>query len=160
MLTLLLSVAVYGQDAHVMGHVKNEKGELMQYVTVMVKGTAIGGISDATGHYFLKDIPVGRQTLVFSSVGYVTEEKTVNLAHDQMLELNIMMQEETFMMDGVVVTANKYATKRKESATIVNVISPVLFENTNAHCMADVLSFQTGGPALPRTWFLGLNLKL
>lgn len=28
MLTLLLSVAVYGQDAHVMGHVKNEKGEL------------------------------------------------------------------------------------------------------------------------------------
>ena len=144
MLTLLLSVAVYGQDAHVMGHVKNEKGELMQYVTVMVKGTAMGGISDATGHYFLKDIPVGRQTLVFSSVGYVTEEKTVNLAHDQMLELNIMMQEETFMMDGVVVTANKYATKRKESATIVNVISPVLFENTNAHCMADVLSFQTG----------------
>jgi len=68
----------------------------------------------------------------------------VDLKHDQMLELNVVLREETFLMDGVVVTSNKYATKRKESATIVNVISPVLFENTNAHSMADVLSYQTG----------------
>jgi len=143
-LTLLLTMAAYGQDAHVMGHVADEKGEHMHYVTVMIKGTTLGGMSDETGHYFLKDLPVGRQTVVFSSVGYVTEEREVDLKHDQMLELNVVLREETFLMDGVVVTSNKYATKRKESATIVNVISPVLFENTNAHSMADVLSYQTG----------------
>ncbi len=143
-LTLLLTIAAFGQDAHVMGHVKNEDGKNMPYVTVMLKGTTLGGMSDETGHYFLKDLPVGHQTMVFSSVGYVTEEREIDLKHDQMLELNVVLREETFLMDGVVVTSNKYATKRKESATIVNVISPVLFENTNAHSMADVLSFQTG----------------
>lgn len=143
-LTLLLTIAAFGQDAHVMGHVKNEDGKNMPYVTVMLKGTTLGGMSDETGHYFLKDLPVGHQTMVFSSVGYVTEEREIDLKHDQMMELNVVLREETFLMDGVVVTSNKYATKRKESATIVNVISPVLFENTNAHSMADVLSFQTG----------------
>lgn len=144
LLTLLLTIAAFGQDAHVMGHVKNEDGKNMPYVTVMLKGTTLGGMSDETGHYFLKDLSVGHQTMVFSSVGYVTEEREIDLKHDQMLELNVVLREETFLMDGVVVTSNKYATKRKESATIVNVISPVLFENTNAHSMADVLSFQTG----------------
>lgn len=144
LLTLLLTIAAFGQDAHVMGHVKNEDGKNMPYVTVMLKGTTLGGMSDETGHYFLKDLSVGHQTMVFCSVGYVTEEREIDLKHDQMLELNVVLREETFLMDGVVVTSNKYATKRKESATIVNVISPVLFENTNAHSMADVLSFQTG----------------
>jgi outer membrane receptor for ferrienterochelin and colicins len=116
----------------------------MHYVSVVLKGTTIGTMSDETGHYFLKDIPVGEQTLVFSSVGYITEERKVNLKHDQMLELNVVLQEESFLVDNVVVTANKYKTKRKETANIVNVISPVLFEMTTAHCMADVLNYQTG----------------
>jgi len=68
-LTLLLTIAAFGQDAHVMGHVKNEDGKNMPYVTVMLKGTTLGGMSDETGHYFLKDLPVGHQTMVFSSVG-------------------------------------------------------------------------------------------
>lgn len=144
MMTALLSIASYGQDAHVMGHVADEKGEHMHYVSIVLKGTTIGTMSDETGHYFLKDIPVGEQTLVFSSVGYITEERKVNLKHDQMLELNVVLQEESFLVDNVVVTANKYKTKRKETANIVNVISPVLFEMTTAHCMADVLNYQTG----------------
>lgn len=144
MMTALLSIASYGQDAHVMGHVADEKGDHMHYVSIVLKGTTIGTMSDETGHYFLKDIPVGEQTLVFSSVGYNTEERKVNLKHDQMLELNVVLQEESFLVDNVVVTANKYKTKRKETANIVNVISPVLFEMTTAHCMADVLNYQTG----------------
>ena len=44
----------------------------------------------------------------------------------------------------VVITANKYATKQKEVATIVNVISPLIIESTASNSMADVLNFQTG----------------
>ena len=44
----------------------------------------------------------------------------------------------------MVVTANRYATKRQEAAMIVNVLSPKLFETTAVACMADALSFQPG----------------
>jgi outer membrane receptor for ferrienterochelin and colicins len=48
------------------------------------------------------------------------------------------------MIDNVVVTANKYETKQREVATIVNVISPLIIESTTSNSMADVLNFQTG----------------
>lgn len=144
MLAILFSVPLWAQDAHVVGHVKDENGEHMHYVTVQLKGTTIGVLSDETGHYYLKDLPVGRHTIVYSCVGYETEERTVELKHDEVKEINVTLHEETFMMDGVVVTSNKYGTKRKESANIVNVVSPFLFENTSSHCTADVLGFQTG----------------
>ena len=94
-----ITTTAMAQDAHVMGHVADEKGEHMHYVTIMLKGTTTGCLSDETGHFFLKDLPIGRQTIVFSCVGYTTLERAVELGHDQMLELNIVMQEESYMMD-------------------------------------------------------------
>ena len=61
-ITSLMAMTVFGQDAHILGHVSDEQGECMRYVTVKLKGTSIGTISDETGHYFLKDIPIGQQT--------------------------------------------------------------------------------------------------
>ncbi len=140
-----ISVATgYAQDAHIMGHITDENGKLMHYVSVTLKGTQIGGMSDETGHYFLKDLPMGEHTVIFSCIGYVTEERKISLTHNQMLELNVQMKEESFIMDNIVVTANKYSTKRRETANIVNVIPPIFFEATNAQSMADVLNFQTG----------------
>lgn len=61
-------------DAHLVGHVVDEKtGEHLPYVTIQIKGTDIGTITDETGHYFLKNLPVGKQTVVATYVGYETE---------------------------------------------------------------------------------------
>ncbi len=139
-----LTLSLWAQDAHVVGHISDEHNNPMPFVSIQLKGTSLGGQSDETGHYFLKDLPVGSQMLVISCVGYVTEERQVELTHNSTLTVNVVLREETFMMDGVVVTSNKYTTKRKESATIVNVLSPVIFETTSSHCPADVLSFQSG----------------
>ncbi|MCR4582281.1 MAG: TonB-dependent receptor [Prevotella sp.] len=144
MLFCVLSLSLWSQDAHVVGHISDENNQPMPFVSIQLKDTSLGGLSDETGHYFLKDLPAGHQTLVISCVGYLTEEREVELKHNSTLTLNVVLREETFMMNGVVVTSNKYTTKRKESATIVNVVSPFLFESTSAHCTADVLSFQTG----------------
>ncbi len=144
MMAVMAPLFVWAQDAHVVGHVSDENNNPMQFVTIQVKDTSLGGLTDETGHYYLKDLPVGKKTLIYSSVGYVSEERTVDLVHNTTVEVNVVLREETFMMNGVVVTSNKYATKRKESANIVNVVPPALFENTNANCTADVLSFQTG----------------
>lgn len=141
----LLPAAAVAQDAHIVGHVVDQAtGEHMPFVSVQLKGTNYGGLTDETGHYFVKNLPVGYCTVVYSCVGYETEERRVEIKANRTLEINIALRDESYMMDGVVVTANKYETKKKETATIVNVIPPVLFESTNSHCMADVLGYQTG----------------
>lgn len=132
-------------DAHLTGHVLDETtGEHLPYVNVQLKGTNIGTVTDETGHYLLKDLPVGRQIIVFSYVGYETLELPINIVEDKTVELKATLREVSQQLNSVVVTANRYATKRQETATIVNVLSPQLFETTAVSCVADALCFQPG----------------
>ncbi len=132
-------------DAHLTGHVLDEKtGEHLPFVNVQLKGTNIGTVTDESGHYLLKDLPIGKQIIVFSYVGYETLELPVVLVEDKTIELKAVIREVSQQLNSVVVTANRYATKRQEAATIVNVLSPQLFETTAVACVADALSFQPG----------------
>ena len=132
-------------DAHIAGHVLDaHTKEHLSFVNVQVKGTSLGCLTDESGHFYLKNLPEGQLTLVFSMIGYESVEKTITLHRDTLVEMNIAITEASFLIDNVVVTANKYATKQKEVATIVNVISPLIIESTTSNSMADVLNFQTG----------------
>ena len=132
-------------DAHLVGHVIDEKtGEHLPYVNIQLKGTDIGTVTDETGHYFLKNLPVGRQTIIVSYVGYETEELPINIKDHTTTELKVIIHEVAHQLNSVVVTANRYATKRQEAATIVNVLSPKMFETAAVACVADALNFQPG----------------
>ena len=132
-------------DAHIAGHVLDaHTKEHLSFVNVQVEGTALGCLTDESGHFYLKNLPEGELTIVFSMMGYETEKRTVTLRRDTLIEMNVAIAETSFMIDNVVVTANKYETKQKEVATIVNVIAPLIIESTTSNSMADVLNFQTG----------------
>ena len=132
-------------DAHIAGHVLDaHTKEHLSFVNVQVEGTALGCLTDESGHFYLKNLPEGELTIVFSMMGYETEKRTVTLRRDTLVEMNVAIAETSFMIDNVVVTANKYETKQREVATIVNVISPLIIESTTSNSMADVLNFQTG----------------
>ena len=74
-------------DANIVGHIldKNTK-EHLPYITVALKGTTIGTVTDATGHYFLKNLPEGNFVLEVSSVGYKTVRRNVTLKKGRTLE--------------------------------------------------------------------------
>lgn len=132
-------------DAHIAGHVLDaHTGEHLSYVNVQIEGTALGCLTDESGHFYLKNLPEGELTIIFSMIGYETEKRTITLHRDTLVEMNVSIAETSFMIDNVVVTANKYETKQREVATIVNVIPPLIIQSTTSNSMADVLNFQTG----------------
>lgn len=145
LLTISPLMANEATDANIAGHVLDaHTQEHLPFVNVQVKGTSLGCLTDESGHFYLKNLPEGQLTLVFSMIGYKSVEKSITLHRDTLVEMNIAIEEASFLIDNVVVTANKYATKQKEVATIVNVISPLIIESTTSNSMADVLNFQTG----------------
>ena len=145
LMTTLPLMANDATDAHIAGHVLDAHSqEHLSFVNVQVKGTSLGCLTDESGHFYLKNLPEGKLTLVFSMMGYEAVEKSLTLQRDTLIEMNVEIAETSFMIDNVVVTANKYETKQKEVATIVNVISPLIIESTSSNSMADVLNFQTG----------------
>ena len=70
-----VAVATARPLAPISGRVTDEKGEALPGVTVLVKGTSNGTSTNANGEFTL-DAPAG-STLVFSSVGYVSQEVAV-----------------------------------------------------------------------------------
>ena len=47
-------------DANIHGHIiDGATGQHIPFVTISIKGTTIGTVADATGHYFLKNLPEG-----------------------------------------------------------------------------------------------------
>ena len=134
-----------GTDANIFGHVidKTTKKHI-PYITINLKGTTIGTATDLSGHYYLKNLPEGEHVLVASGMGYKTVEQPVELRRDETLEINFEMEEDPIMLGTVVVSANRTETKRKEAPVIVNVITPLLFENTNSVTLAQGLNFQPG----------------
>ncbi len=132
-------------DANISGHtVDKANGEHVGYITITLRGTTVGVATDATGHYFLKNLPEGNYTVVASGVGYKTIEKQIKLLKGKTIEVDFEIEEDAIMLDNVVVSANRNETKRRETPNIVNVLSSKLFETTNSVCLAQGLNYQPG----------------
>ena len=132
-------------DANVIGHVVDTAThEHLAYATVAVKGTTFGVTTDATGHYFLKNLPDGTYTLSVSMLGYKTVERTVDVVKNRTLEANFALESDLLSLDEVVVTANRTETSRKTSPTIVAVTTSKQFETTASNNLAETMNFQSG----------------
>lgn len=132
-------------DANLVGHILDKKtGEHLSFINVFLKGTTIGTMTDATGHYYMKNLPEGTFTLVMKSIGYITIEKAVTLKKGKTIEVNFDAEEDAVSLDGVVVSANRNETTRRMAPSLVNVLDGKTFERTNASSLADGLNFQPG----------------
>lgn len=132
-------------DANIIGHVIDKNnGEHLPYITIVLKGTTIGTVTDATGHYFLKNLPEGEFVIEASSVGYKTVSRKIKLNKGKTLEVDFEIEEDMVALDGVVISANRSETTRRTAPTLVNVVSLKLFEMTNSNNLSQGLNFQPG----------------
>jgi outer membrane receptor for ferrienterochelin and colicins len=144
----LFSLTSYGQrktDSNIVGDVKDSKtGEHIPFINITINNTVIGTTTDATGHYYLKNLPTGTYTLKVSGVGYKSVEKEIILESGKTIEVNFLTEESSLSLNEVVVSANRNETNRREASVVVGVVSPKIFAATNAVCIADGLNFQPG----------------
>jgi TonB-linked SusC/RagA family outer membrane protein len=107
---LLFSMAVLAQAGHVVsGTVLDEKGAPLPGVSVSIKGTSIGTITDTTGKFSIR-ITKG-STLVFSYIKYGTQEVPIK----EESTVTISMTPTTTNLNDVVVVG--YGTQRKATLT-------------------------------------------
>ncbi len=152
LLLLVLSAAVnniYAQkklsDSNISGHViSKQNGEHIPYITIMVKGTNTYVTSDATGHFFLKNLPVGKQVIEAGGIGYIPQQIEVILEPRKTLEINFELSEDLMELEQVVVSGSRSETKRRNSPSLVNVLNHKILEAAGATCLADGLNYQPG----------------
>ena len=132
-------------DANIIGHVTDAKtGEHLAGITIAIKGTTFGTATDATGHYFLKNLKQKSVTLVMRGLGYLSQERVIEVAPDKVIEVNFEAEPDNISIDEVVVSSNRQATLRRLAPTLVTVLDSKLFESANATNLAQGLIFQPG----------------
>lgn len=99
-------VAVMQQEITVTGNISDNNGEPLPGVTILLKGSTRGVISDIDGKYSIK-VYTDTSTLVFSFIGMKTQE--VNLAGRTVV--NVEMEEDLIGLEEVVVIG--YGSKKK-----------------------------------------------
>ena len=97
-------------DRTVTGTVTDEKGATLPGVTVLIKGLQRGTNTMAVGQYRIT-LPDGSATLVFSYVGYLTQEVVVG----NRSTVNVVLQSDDKSLDEIVVVG--YGTQKKSEQT-------------------------------------------
>ncbi len=98
------------KENRITGKVTDEKKEPLPGVTVIIKGTKLGTVTDVDGKYTLA-VPVGNNALVFSMIGMKQKEEVIG----KRTQIDVVMEEEISELEDVVVTG--YYTQAKNSFT-------------------------------------------
>ena len=97
-------------DRLVTGTVTDEKGETIPGVTVLIKGLQRGTTTNVDGQYRV-NLPDGSGTLIFSYVGYLSQEVAVG----NRSTVNVVLQTDDKSLDEVIVVG--YGTQKKSEQT-------------------------------------------
>ena len=106
----LFAHQLFAQDVSVSGNVKDEKGEALIGVSIQIKGTPTGNITDIDGNFTLSSVPANGE-LVFSYMGYQTQ--TIPVKGKSVI--NVVLKEDSQALDEVVIVG--FGTQKKVNLT-------------------------------------------
>ena len=127
------------KDVAVTGTVTDSSGVPLSGVSVLIKGTSIGTVTNEEGKFNLS-VPDAKSTLVFSAVGFDEQEYPLN----GQKEVTIKMQASQKLMDQVVVIGYGTASKRDLTGSIAKVKGEEIAAMPNANPLSSLQSKVAG----------------
>ena len=115
----------YSQNISISGNVSDEDGGLVG-VNILVKGKVLGTVSDRDGNFSL-NVAETSATLVFSIVGYQTQEVNVS---SNVSDLNVTMSESILLGSEVVVSASRVEQSILEAPVTIEKMDLLEIQNT------------------------------
>jgi TonB-linked SusC/RagA family outer membrane protein len=149
----MISLTMFAQELTVRGSVKDTKGEPLIGVTVRLKGTTIGMITDINGNFVLSNVPADA-TLEISYVGMKSQSIPIN----GRTSIDVVLEEETAELEEVVVVG--YGTQKKINLTgAVSSVNSETLENRPVVNAAQALQGLAPGLNITQTGTLGGSLE-
>ena len=115
-LTLLFAAILHAQNTGSLTGKLTDKeydNEPLAFANVLLKGTTKGTTSDIDGSYSFANLEVGTHTVIYSFVGYETQEIKVTIVANKPTEINVVMSASAASLAEVVITT----TTKRESET-------------------------------------------
>lgn len=148
MLLLTMSVQALLAQRTITGTVTSESdGEPLPGVTVVLKTSpSTGAVSDFEGKYQIK-VPEGQVTLVFSFIGMQTKE----IITTESTVLDVVLMQDQFGLDEVIVTGVASGTQRKKMSVSVTRVGAEQLEEVPATSAASALQGKVAGVTITQS---------
>jgi TonB-linked SusC/RagA family outer membrane protein len=108
-LLMLLCITAMAQSTAIKGKLTDERGLALPGVSVAVRGTTRGTMTDVEGNYTIS--ATSRDVLVFSMIGYGRQQETVG----NRININVQLSPDQHSLNEVVVVG--YGTQRRKDLT-------------------------------------------
>ena len=129
----------------IIGHVVEDgTEENIAYAAVLVVETGAGATSNENGQFAFTDLAAGKYTLRVTAMGYETMTKEVVVSKDYTAVVHFKLKSDDYVIDEVVVSANRNEISRKDAPVVVSVAALPLFEAVNSVDLAKSLNYVTG----------------
>ncbi|MFS4482415.1 carboxypeptidase-like regulatory domain-containing protein [Hyunsoonleella sp. 2307UL5-6] len=123
LLLLFCSITVFSYSQNtgsVVGKLtdKEYNNEPLAFANILVKGTTKGTTSDFDGLYEIANLDPGNYTLIYSFVGYETQEIPVIIVAGKVIEVNVPMGASAAALDEIIIKA-PVAQRESETALLL-----------------------------------------
>jgi outer membrane receptor protein involved in Fe transport len=139
-----MSFAAFAQNT-ISGTVKDDKNQPMMGVSVVIKGTAKGTISDSKGNFTIKNVAAGKINVMASFIGLKSITQTIDVTSGANT-LNFNLQDDSMELESVIVTGVFDQRTKLESSVAITTLSPKIIEQRAARGTGDLLQ------AIPGIW--------
>ena len=122
LLALISSATAWSQNAKIAGSVKDIQGNPLFLAQVVLEGKSKGTTTNDQGKYEFKSLEAGTYTVIFKNIGFETATRSITVAENQSINLDVVLESEIKSVDEVVVIGYG-STRTKDltgSATIIS----------------------------------------
>ena len=128
------------KDITLKGQITDAQGETLPGVSIKVKGTNVGATTDIDGRFTI-NVPNASSVLVFTYIGYVTQEVTVG----NRTTLNVKLEAANTALTEVVVTALGISKEKKALAYAMTEVKGEEFTQARENNIANAFSGKIAG---------------
>ncbi len=140
----LVSAIALGQVT-ISGKITDGTEDGVPGISVIVRNTALGVVSDASGNYNISgDLKPGSYILYFTGVGHKAKEQIVEIGGNSAYTVNVVLETDPLSMEEVVLTGVSAGTTRKQLGSY---ISTVKADELNKGATSNVLTALQGKTA-------------
>jgi iron complex outermembrane receptor protein len=123
LMVLIYSVGAIAQNTFKAEIKDAESKEVLTGATATLQGTAVGSSADQNGYIEIKNIPNGKQIIIFRYMGYQERTDTIIFPHDQTEPLEILLTPEGEEMEEVIVSSTRSSRNIDNLPTRIEAIS-------------------------------------
>lgn len=143
--TFIITLTIFAQVS-ISGKVTGADGKGIPFISVSLKNTFYGGVTDVAGSYsFSADVRQGTYTLEFSGVGFKSKEQNLQVGSAASYTTDVQLAEDVLGLDEVILTGTLGRASKKQLGNSISTINARQLQNTGASNLSAMLSGRVMG---------------